>query len=261
MRYRWFPACVWFVLATWLGALVAAADEPPIIAAASDLRFALTDVAAAFTEDTGKTVNLSFGSTGNLATQIREGAPFEMFMAADQSFIADLYKEGFTRDEGHLFAIGRLVIMAPHDSILKPDEALDHLAALLDEGKIRHFAIANPDHAPYGQRAEQALRHRGLWEAVKPHLVMGENVGQAAQFAVSGNAEGGLIAHSLALAPEMRALGGFALIPSDWHAPLMQRMVLLKTAGRDAEEFLRYMQSPAAREIMARYGFTLPQEG
>lgn len=235
--------------------------DPPVIAAAADLQFAVTELAAAFTADTGKAVRLSFGSTGNFATQIRHGAPFQLFMAADEQFIAGLHRDGFTRDAGELYAEGRIVLMAPHGSVLQPDAALDHLAALLEEGRITRFAIANPGHAPYGLRAEEALRHRGLWERLLPHLVFGENVSQAAQFALSGNAQGGIIAYSLALAPELRSRGEFALIPRDWHQPLLQRMVLLRNAGPVAEEFYAYMKSTRGRAIMRSFGFVLPGEG
>jgi len=235
--------------------------EAPVVAAASDLMFAVTELAAVFRADTGKDMRLSFGSTGNFATQIRQGAPFQVFMAADQSFVADLHKDGFTRDEGDVYAEGRIVLMAPHGADLKPDATMNNLAAMLDADRITRFAIANPAHAPYGQRAQEALKHRGLWEKMRRHLVLGENVSQAAQFALSGNAAGGLIAYSLALAPEVRAQGVFALIPREWHAPLLQRMVLLKNAGPVAEEFYAYMKTPKAREIMKTFGFTLPREG
>ena len=240
------------------GPAARAETDPPVIAAAADLKFALAEIADAFKAETGKEVTLSMGSTGNFVTQIREGAPFQMFLAADEAYVADLYRDGLTRDEGLPYAEGRVALMVPHGSALRPDEALDNLAAMLDQGRITRFAIANPEHAPYGLRAEEALKHRGLWDKIQPHLVLGENVSQAAQFALSGNAEGGIIAYSLALAPELRAQGEFALIPRDWHEPLVQRMVLLKGAGPVAEEFYAYMQSSRAREIMVRYGFVLP---
>lgn len=237
------------------------AEDIPVVAAASDMKFALAEAAAAFRAATGQEVRLAFGSTGNLATQIREGAPFQLFLAADESFVAALHRDGLTRDEGRLFAEGRLAVMAPHGSALRPDPALDGLATLLREGRLTRFAIANPDHAPYGMRAREALQTRGLWEAIQPFLVLGENVAQAAQFALSGNAEGGLIAHSLALAEEVRALGDFALVPADWHAPLRQRMVLLRDAGPVATAFHAWLQGPGARAILSGYGFTLPAEG
>jgi molybdate transport system substrate-binding protein len=233
--------------------------DAPVVAAASDLQFALEEIAAAFTADTGMVVRLSMGSTGNVARQIREGAPFEIFMAADEQFILDLHADGFTPDEGDLYGVGRLVVMAPNGSSLVPDEALDNLAALLEAGKVSRFAIASPDHAPYGMRAREALIARGLWDDLQPFLVLGENASQAAQFALSGNAEGGIIAHSLALAPEVARRGTHALIPEAWHEPLRQRMALLNGAGPVAEAFYAYMREPAARAIMVRYGFDLPE--
>jgi molybdate transport system substrate-binding protein len=238
----------------------AAQGEAPVVAAASDLQFAVQEIAEAFAADTGQEVRLSFGSTGNFARQIREGAPFQIFMAADEQFILDLARDGFARDEGDLYAIGRIVVKVPPGSTLKADGTLESLRQALAEGKITRFAIANPDHAPYGRRAREALQHAGLWEQIQPFLVMGENVSQAAQFALSGNAEGGIIALSLSLAPELRDKGTADLIPEDYHEPLRQRMALLQGAGPVAEAFYAYMKQPRARDIMERYGFVLPEE-
>jgi molybdate transport system substrate-binding protein len=247
------------IVAVNLAATVpAVADKPPVIAAASDLQFAVEEIAALFTAETGQAVSLSFGSTGNFARQIREGAPFQLFMAADESFVLDLARDGLTRDEGALYGQGRIVLVVPAGSALVADGSLEDLRLALAEGRITRFAIANPEHAPYGKRAEEALRQAGLWEAVQPYLVLGENVSQAAQFALSGNAEGGIIAYSLALAPQLQALGSHDLISAEVHQPLLQRMVLLKDAGPVATAFYDYMSQPAARAIMERYGFALP---
>jgi molybdate transport system substrate-binding protein len=237
---------------------VAAQNDAPIVAAASDLQFAVREIANAFTADTGRQVRLSFGSTGNFARQIREGAPFQIFMAADEQFIFDLARDGFARDKGDLYAVGRIVVKAPTGSTLKADGTLESLRQALAEGKITRFAIANPDHAPYGMRAREALQHAGLWEQIQRFLVLGENVSQAAQFALSGNAEGGIIALSLSMAPELRDKGTADLIPENFHEPLRQRMALLKGAGPVAEAFYAYMKEPRARGIMERYGFVLP---
>ena len=236
-----------------------AQDDAPVVAAASDLQFAVEEIAAAFMAETGMRVRLSMGSTGNFARQIREGAPFQIFMAADEQFIADLYAEGLTRDEGDLYAIGRIVVMVPNSSTLTSDGELDNLTEMLAAGQITRFAIANPDHAPYGMRAREALITRGIWDDLQPFMVLGENVSQAAQFALSGNAEGGIIAYSLALAPQVAPQGTYDLIPEDWHEPLRQRMALLSKAGPVAEAFYAYMMEPVAREIMERYGFALPE--
>lgn len=232
----------------------------PVVAAAADLQFALEEIAQAFKEDTGQSVKLAFGSSGTFATQIRHGAPFELYLSADEHYVRTLHADGFTRDAGTLYAIGRIVLIAPPGSRLPVDGELKGLAAQLEAGAVKRFAIANPEHAPYGRRAEEALRHAGLWEALRPKLIFGENVAQAAQFATSGSADGGIIALSLARAPQMAGLGRHALIPAAWHAPLRQRMVLLKNAGAIAEAFYRYLQQPSTRAIMRRYGFVLPGE-
>lgn len=247
-----------FLAVVFAAPQVALAGQRPVVAAASDLQFAVDEIAAAFTEETGMEVRLAFGSTGNFARQIRAGAPFEIFMAADEEFIEGLHRDGFTRDDGDLYGVGRIVLMVPHGSPLEADGSLDSLAAGLDTGIVSRFAIANPEHAPYGMRAREALEAKGVWETVEPVLVMGENVSQAAQFALSGNAQGGIIAYSLALAPGIAPRGTFALIPEEMHSPLRQRMALLSGAGPVAEAFYDYMKTPAARAILERYGFLLP---
>lgn len=255
-----FRAAVVALLLALGGSLASAQQEAPVVAAASDLQFAVEEIADAFHRETGMQVRLSMGSTGNFARQIREGAPFQIFMAADEKFIEDLHADGFTRDEGDLYAVGRIVMMVPHGSSLVADGRLDTLAAALEAGEITRFAIANPEHAPYGMRAEEALRHKGLWAELQPFMVLGENVSQAAQFALSGNADGGIIAYSLALAPNIQELGTYELIPEEWHEPLRQRMALLNNAGPVAEAFYDYINGPSAREIMERYGFALPED-
>jgi len=234
--------------------------DAPVIAGAADLKFALEEIAAAFMEDTGREVNLVLGSSGNLYRQIGQGAPFRMFLSADEGFVFKLADAGKTVDRGVLYAVGRIVILVPHGSPLKADGKLNDLAAALTDGRLGKFAIANPEHAPYGKRAEEALKNAGLWEKIKDRLVLGENVSQAAQFATSGGTQGGIVAYSLALAPAVARLGSFALIPDSWHEPLRQRMVLLKGADETTLAFYRYMQQPTARAIMKRYGFLLPGE-
>jgi molybdate transport system substrate-binding protein len=235
-------------------------EKQPAIAAAADLQFALTDIAAAFTEKTGMSVRLSFGSSGNFFRQIQEGAPFEMYLSADESFVLDLAKAERTEGEGELYAIGRIVVFVPHGSPVEADSDLTDIKAALADGRLAKFSIANPEHAPYGRRAEEALRHAGLWEAMQDHLLFGENVAQAAQFATTGGAQAGIFAYSLALSPTIARLGDFALIPESWHEALRQRMVLLKGAGPVAHAFYEFMLAPEARAVMRRYGFVLPGE-
>lgn len=246
------------ILAIALGRAVAA--DIPVIAAASDLQFALTDVAAAFRETDGREVRLTFGSSGNFFRQIQEGAPFEIYMSADEQFVFDLAAAGLTENDGDLYAVGRIALIVPHGSPLAADGTLIDLAAALEDGRLTRFAIANPEHAPYGRRAEEALRHRGLWEAIADKLVLGENVSQAAQFATAGGADGGIVAYSLALSTSVSALGDFALIPEEWHEPLRQRLVILNGAGETARAFYDFLLGETARAIMRDYGFVLPGE-
>jgi molybdate transport system substrate-binding protein len=240
--------------------LAATAQTVPTVAAASDLQFALEEIAAKFRAETRLDIKLTFGSSGNFTAQLLQGAPFEMFLSADEGFVFRLADAGKTLDRGALYAEGRIVLFAPKGSPLEPDANFTGLRAALKDGRIQRFAIANPEHAPYGRAAEQALKGQGLWEAIQPRLVLGENVSQAAQFATSGSAQGGIFAYSLALSPLVSALGRYVLVPADWHAPLRQRMVLMKNAGEIAKSFYAYVQSPATRAIFRKYGFVLPGE-
>ncbi len=232
--------------------------DAPAIAAASDLKFALDEVAASFAKESGKTVKISYGSSGNFVTQIKNGAPFQMFLSADENYIFSLANDGLTRDRGMLYAIGRIVLFAGTYSQVAVDEEFKGLSGYIKNGKLQRFAIANPEHAPYGRRAEEALKKAGLWEAVKSKVVLGENISQAAQFVSSGSADAGIIALSLVKAPQVARLGRYAVIPQTWHAPLNQRMVLLKNSGDTAQAFYFYLQQPNARAVLDRYGFTLP---
>lgn len=232
--------------------------DSPAIAAASDLQFALEDIAARFRADTQKEVRLSFGSSGNYFRQIGQGAPFQLFLSADEDFVFRLYQAGKTEDRGVLYASGRIVLFAPSGSVLHVDERMAGLKAELAGNRISRFAIANPEHAPYGRAAEQALRKMGLWDALQGKLVLGENVSQAAQFSTSGSTQGGIFAYSLALSPGVSKLGNYVLLPEDLHQPLRQRMVLVRGAGETARGFYAYLQLPVARKIFEQYGFVLP---
>lgn len=237
------------------------ADEAPLVAAASNLKFALDEVAAGFERDTGKRVRVTYGSSGNFYRQIVQGAPFELFLSAEEAFVLQLADQGLTVDRGELYALGKIALLVPRSGALRPDPSLKDLAAALEDGRLTKFAIANPEHAPYGGAAREVLQHAGLWEKLQPRLVLGENVSQAAQFALSGSAQGGIVAYSLALAPGIARSSAHVPLPEDWHTPLRQRMVLMKGAAQTAREFYRYLQQPAARAILMRYGFALPGKG
>lgn len=236
--------------------------EVPHVAAAADLRYVLGEIAERFRKDTGRDVHLTYGSSGTFAVQLEQGAPFELFLSADERFVFRLADAGLTRDRGLLYAVGRLVLFVPHGSRLRAEGDLGDLRAALADGRLQRLAVANPAHAPYGRAARAALEHAGLWAAIQPRLVLGEDASQAMRFAASGSSEGGLVPLSLAKAPQLAGLGAFALVPAEWHAtePLRQRMVLLKGAGAAAQAFYAYLQRPLAREAFVRYGFALPGE-
>ena len=237
---------------------VACAQAGRSVAAASDLKFALDEIAARFERDTGKTVRLTYGSSGNFYRQIQQGAPFELFLSADEDYIDRLAKEGLTVDGGARYATGRIVLFVPKGSTVTADSALADLKAALNDGRLRRLAIANPEHAPYGRAARQTLEREGLWQSLSARLVLGENVSQAAQFAASGSAQAGIFALSLALSPDFAGKGDYVLIPESRHEPLRQRAVLLKRSGETARAFYRFLREPAAREVFTRYGYALP---
>jgi molybdate transport system substrate-binding protein len=248
-------------LAAWLAPWARSqAQAPATVAAASDLKFALEALVPTFEQETGHKLRLVFGSSGNFTTQILQGAPFHLFLSADESFVFRLADAGRTLDRGRVYAIGHIGLLVPMGSPLKPDPTLRDLGAAIRDGRLQKFAIANPDHAPYGMRAREALQAAGLWDAIQPHLVLGENISQAAQFVASGSVQGGLIALSLALAPPIARVGTFAQIPASQHQPLRQRMVLMKDAPPAARAFHDYLTTPPAQAVMRRFGFEMPRE-
>lgn len=233
----------------------ACAGEQITIAAAADLKFALDEIVVLFNKShpTGQ-VNVIYGSSGKFQTQIRQGAPYDMYFSADIAYPHRLKEEGLTSGNVQPYATGRIVLWSPSLEVKQ-------LSALTDPA-IHRIAIANPKHAPYGKRAEEALRTAGVWDKIEAKLVYGENIAQTAQFVQTGNADVGIIALSLAKSPELSRLAGYALIPDTLHQPLEQGFVIGKRAENNplARDFARFMASRAARTIMMRYGFTLPGE-
>ena len=238
----------------------APAQAPPVVAAASDLKFAMDEIAATFGRQTGNPVQVTYGSSGNFFRQIVQGAPFELFMSADEDLVFQLADRKLTVDRGVQYAIGRIVLFVPKGSPVQADAQFADLRRSIADGRLVKFAIANPQHAPYGRASMEALKSVGLWSAIEPRLVQGENVSQAAQFAVSGSTQGGIFALSLAQAPLFSAAGSHVLIPDSLHRPLLQRMVLTRAAGAAARELYAHLRSPAARAVFKRHGFALPDE-
>lgn len=251
-----------FVLVWLLGVVAPAAiAQAPAIAAAADLTFALTELAALYKRDHGRDLRLVFGSSGNFAQQIENGAPFELFMSADEAYVERLASRGLTRDAGVPYAIGRIVLFVPHGSPLAADASLADLRAAIGDGRLKRLSMPNPDHAPYGRAARETLQAAGLWDSIRPALVLGENAAQATQFAAQGGAQAGIVPLSLARSPAVARQGTAVVLPASSHRPLRQRMALTKRAGPEAAAFFAWLQTRAAREVLVRHGFALPNEG
>jgi molybdate transport system substrate-binding protein len=238
--------------------LVADATEIKV-AAASDLTFAFKDVVAGFERQTGNRVRLTYGSSGNFFSQIQNGAPFDLFFSADVSFPRKLEAAGLTEPGSiYEYAKGELVIWVPNASKLDLSKGL---TVLLDPS-IRKVAIANPIHAPYGAAAVAAMKYAGIYDQVKGKIVQGENISQAAQFVHSGNAEVGIVALSLALAPAMKSDGRYVVVPPKDYPPLIQAAVILKSSREKevANQFLQFLKQPDTVALMRGYGFVVPED-
>jgi molybdate transport system substrate-binding protein len=240
--------------------LSCAAAQEITVAAAADHSAALPEIVASYTKQTGQTVKISFGSSGNLTTQIQNGAPFDVFFSADEEYPKQLIPGGLAdKDTLYRYAVGQLVLWVPSDSPL--DLSKLGMKALLDPS-IKKIAIANPAHAPYGRAAEAAIKHSGIYDQLSRKLVFGENVSQAAQFVESGNAQAGLIALSHALAPAMKDKGRYWIVPPEAYPTLNQAAVVLSRSKQKdaARRFLEFLRSPEATSLLTSYGFSLPAE-
>ena len=254
--FRVFP----FILLVFLAQFELRAQGHEIrVAAAADLKFAMTEMAAEFEKQTGTSVLVTYGSSGNLFSQILNGAPFDLFFSADIDYPRKLEAAGLA-EPGTLYeyATGRLVIWTPVHS--KLDVARLGWQVLLD-ASVQKISIANPNHAPYGRAAVAALEKAGIYESVKAKLVYGENISQAAQFVQSGNAQAGIIALSLSVSPAMQD-GKRWVVPAKMHPAIVQGAMVLKNAKdkEAARTFLNYAKSEKGRATMARNGFEFSEE-
>ncbi|MBI3892073.1 MAG: molybdate ABC transporter substrate-binding protein [Candidatus Wallbacteria bacterium] len=246
------------VLVALLPGGVAGAEELVRVAAAADLRPVLPALEAEFAKvRPGTRVEVILGSSGKLATQIENGAPFDVFFSADRALPARLAGKGLCDGPVQLYARGRLALWNGREDVSRLT------LADLKEKRFRRIAIANPEHAPYGQRAREALQRAGVWSVVQDRIVLGENVSQTAELVESGAADVGILALSLALTPELARKGAHATIPENLHQPLEQGYCVLKGPGGRgaARAFVHFVGEPAARAILRRHGFAQPGEG
>jgi molybdate transport system substrate-binding protein len=245
-----------FLLAVLLAGPYARAQTVKI-AAAADLKFAMTELAVQFEKQSGAKLDVTYGSSGNFLTQIQNGAPFDLFFSADSEYPKKLKAAGLT-EPGTLreYAVGHIVIWTLSDSQINVAE--DGWKSLLDQ-RVKKIAIANPEHAPYGRAAVAATKKAGIYEQVKDKLVYGENISQAAEFVQSGNAQAGIVALSLTMSPAMKN-GNKWEIPADSYPAIKQAAVILKASrNKDAaRRFLDFVSGPQGREVLQRFGFTVP---
>ena len=230
------------------------------IAAASDLKFALDEITAEVErEHPALEVKTTYGSSGQFVQQLRNGAPFDVYLSADAAYIQDVVDDGLAdKRDAFPYAVGRLVTWFP-DGAPTPDAGIDALA----DASVRTVAIANPQHAPYGRAALAALDSAGVREAVEDKLVLGENVAQAAEFVRSGNADAGIVALSLVLSDPLRGVGSWTEVPLGSYPQLDQAGVVLAGANDPAAANIvrEALVSPEGRSILAEYGFILPADG
>lgn len=235
---------------------IARADELTV-AAAADLQYALKEVAARFEKESGNTVKLTFGSSGNFYSQIANGAPFDVFLSADSEYPKRLIEAG-AADGGSLFVygVGRIVLWVPNGSKLDVDQGLK----ILLDPSVRKVALANPQHAPYGRAAVAALRHQGLYEQVSGKFVLGENISQTMHFIESGNVDAGFVALLLATAPPTQGKGRYWVVPQEFYPVIEQAAVVISHSAkkRTAIAFLEFLRKPEIVALMGRYGFQQP---
>ncbi len=232
----------------------AESENELLVAAASDLTVAFTEIGPLFEEESGARITFSFGSTGQLADQIENGAPFDVFAAANRSFVDNLREKKFVfADSQTTYAFGRIGIAALPSSSYTV-ETMDDLL----NPDIKKIAIANPDHAPYGLAAKQALQSAGVWDEVKEKLVFGRNISDTLSYIKTGNVEAGIIALSLYEEGDV----GFNIIKDELHEPLEQSIAVVKRTSQEelSRDFINFLTGPIGKPIMESYGFIVPKE-
>ena len=226
------------------------------IAVAANMKDAFAEIAAEF-KSTGKPeMRVVYGSSGNFAAQIMNGAPFSLFIAADEQFPLELFKNGKTVDDGSVYAIGKLVIITKTSSGIHLLDSKSDIAKAIS--KANKVAIAKPELAPYGRAAVQYLKAEGLWDLAKDKLVYADNIGAATTYVASGAADLGFTAFSLAKSPELLKQTSYKAVDTKMYEPIKQRMVLIKGAPQEAQDLYRFMQGPKAKAILQKYGYSTP---
>ena len=235
---------------------IVTAAEAPLVAVASNLTQAVTEIAGRFKSGTGIMLKLSFGSSGNFARQILQGAPFQLFLSADKKYVDMLRDNGQKFLQTSEYARGRIGFFIPEDSRLSGTAGLNEIINAIEFDDYRRMAIANPEVAPFGLAAEQALSYAGVWYINRNKLLLGENAAQTVQYSLSGAVDIGIIPASAAIQPEVRAHGSFIPIPETWHQPIQHYLVLFADANPSAIRFYDYLLTEAAQRILVTYGYS-----
>ncbi|CUS33591.1 molybdate ABC transporter substrate-binding protein [Candidatus Nitrospira nitrificans] len=234
-------------------AVTPAFAEQALVAVAANFVPPFREIAMEFEKSTGHQLQVAGGSSGNFYSQIKNGAPFDVFFSADMERPKKLEDEGLgVKDSRFTYAIGRLVLWSPNESLIKGEETLR-------SKQYKKLAMANPKTAPYGVAAMQALQRLEVWDSVQPHIVMGESLGQTMGFIESGNAQLGFVALSQVLDPKIKGQGSRWDVPNNLHEPIQQDVILL-TKGKDnvaAKALLEFIGSPRAKAIIEHYGYEL----
>lgn len=245
-----------FIVLLLNSALVRA--ETPVVAVAANMTHVMTEVADQYQAKTGKQIKLTFGSSGNFTRQIQQAAPYTLFLSADKKYVDILTENNLTDSKAIAFARGEIGILIPNRSVLSDATDIRSIFQSLIYGQYRKIAIANPETAPYGAAAMQALQSGGLWATSSQKTLIAENAAQVVQYGLTGSVDLAIIPSSFAIYPGLSGQGKFYPIPPSWHDPIDQYLVLLKGAGKSTRAFLNYLSSEAVKDIIKKYGYSLP---
>ena len=242
---------LFLTLALEILALQSCRHEPAhlIIAAAANAQYVLKDISSAFTRETGINCDIILNSSGKLTAQIKQGAPYHIFVSADMVYPEELYKAGFTTNKPEVYAFGKLVLWTL--------DSIEPSIAVLESSLVRHIALANPQSAPYGIAAIETLHHYGVYDILKPKLVFGESIAQANQFIVSKTADIGFTAKSVVLSPELTGQGRWIEIDESSYTPIAQGVVIIKqdVNNRAAWLFYDFLFSEKSKVFFRKYGY------
>ena len=230
--------------------------QPVMVAVAANMKEAFTEITALYKTNNPSDFRVVYGSSGNFTAQIMNGAPFKLFISADEHFPMELYKQGKAMNEGSVYAIGKLAFIAKKSLNASSIKSNADLAKLIS--KANKIAIAKPDLAPYGKAAIEYLKAEGLWDLAKDKLIYGDNIGVATMYVVSGAADVGFTALSLASSTEVAKESSYIVLDSKQYQPIAQRMILMKGAPKEAIDLYQFMQGSQAKGILQKFGYTTP---